>query len=109
MTKSIDGPKRVNGIGTFKSEDVMRGRISIKCRTSQTVIQQLDHQECKFVDLRVCNLNVGTLRGWSGEIAEMLERWSIDICFVQETIFRAKSVRMIRGNPAEYWQIKLLI
>ena len=45
---------------------------------------------------------MGTLRGWLREIAEMLERRSVDVCCVQETRFRGMSLRMISGKAAEY-------
>ena len=103
MTKSIDRPNYVNGVGTFQSKDAMHGRTSARCRPSQTVIMQIHHLERMFVDLRVCSVNVGTIRGRSGEIVERLERWSIDICCVQDITFREKSVRMTSRNAAEYW------
>ena len=43
-----------------------------------------------------------TLRSRLGEIVEMLELRSLDICCVQETRFRGKSVRMISGKAGEY-------
>ena len=42
-----------------------------------------------------------TLRSRLGEIVEMLELRSLDICCVQETRFRGKSVRMISGKAGE--------
>lgn len=54
MTLSIDKPNWVNEIGTFQSE----GRTSVRSRPSQAV-----KLERNFVDLRVCSVNVGTLRG----------------------------------------------
>ena len=41
------------------------------------------------------------LRGKSGEIVEILERMSLDICCVQETRFRGKSVKMVSGKAAK--------
>ena len=43
-----------------------------------------------------------TLRVRSGNIVEMLERRSVGICFVQETRFRRKSVRLISQKAAEH-------
>ena len=43
-----------------------------------------------------------TLRGRSGEIEEMLERRSVDICCVKGTRFWRKSVRMVREKATEY-------
>ena len=56
---------------TFQSKDTWYGRTSVRCRPSQTIIQQLYHLESKFVDLEVYSVNMGTLRGRSGEIVEM--------------------------------------
>ena len=45
--------------------------------------------------MRVCSVNVGTLKGRSGEIV-------VQICCVQETRFRKKSVRMVSGKAEDY-------
>ena len=84
-TKSIDKPNCVNEIGTFQNEDASHGRTSVRCRAIQNVIQRLHHLEIKFIDLRVCSVNVGTFRDRSGEIVKMLERRSLHICCVKET------------------------
>ena len=84
MAKSINQPSCIYGFGTFQSEYVAQGRARV--RPSQTFIQQINHVESNFIDL-----NVGTVRCWSGEIVEMLEHRSVDICCVQETRFRRKS------------------
>ena len=42
------------------------------------------------------------LWGRSGEIVEMLENRSVDICCLQGTRFRRKSVKMIIGKAAKY-------
>ena len=47
-----------------------------------------------------------TLIGRLGEIVEMLESSSVDICCVQDITFRRKSVRIMSGKAAEY---KLLL
>ena len=47
-----------------------------------------------------------TLIGRLGEIVEMLESSSVDICCVQDIAFRRKSVRIMSGKAAEY---KLLL
>ena len=64
----------------------------VRCKPNQTVIQRFDHLESKFADLLVCSVNVGTLRGSSGEVVEMLERRSVNIYCLQEARFRGKSV-----------------
>ena len=58
--------------------------------------------ESKFVDLPVFRANVGTLRGSSGELAEILEHRSVDICYLLETRFSGKSVRITNGKAAQY-------
>ena len=85
MSKSVDKPNCVNGIGTFQGDEDALHRTSVRSRPSQTTVQRLHHVESKFVDLRVCSVNGGTLRGRSEEIVVTLERRSVDICCVQET------------------------
>ena len=82
----------VNKIETFQSEDVIHSKISVSSRPCQTVIQCLYCQESNLINLIVCSINVWTLKRRSGEIADMLESTSIDLC-VQETRFRGKTVR----------------
>lgn len=45
---------------------------------------------------------MGTIRDRSGEIAEMLERRSVEICCVHQTRFRGKSLRMISEKAVNY-------
>ena len=52
--------------------------------------------------MKVCSVNVGTLRGKPGKIVEMLKHRPVDICCAQETRFRGESVQMISGKSAEY-------
>ena len=100
--ESFDRWNCANRIAAFQSEDTTHGRTSVRYRSNQTVIQLLHDLEIKFVDLQVYSVIVGTFRGRPGKIVEMLERRSLDICFVQETRFRGKSVKMISGNAAQY-------
>ena len=79
MTKIFNKLSCVNGIITFQSEVTVHGRTKVKCRPSQSVIQRLHYLESKFVNLWVCSVNVGTLRGRPGETEEMLGRRSVDI------------------------------
>ena len=83
----MDTPNCVNEIGTFQNEDVAHSKTSVRCKPSQTVIQRLHHLDSTFADLRVCSVSVGILWGRLPEIAEMLERRSVDICYVQEARF----------------------
>ena len=64
----------VNGTGTHFSEGIPNGRASVGFKPSQIVIKQLHQTDNDFMDFRLCRLNVGTLRGRSGKIVEMLER-----------------------------------
>ena len=51
MTKCIDKLNCTNKIQTFQSEDVRHGKNSVRCRFCQTVIQELDHLESRFIDV----------------------------------------------------------
>ena len=73
MTKDVDRPSRLNGIGAFQSEDAVHSRTSVRYRPSETVNQPLQHLESNFV--------------------EMLKQL--------ENRFREKSVRMISGKAEE--------
>ena len=68
----------------------------------QVRLSSSDYITWKVVlDLLVCKCgDVETLRSRSEEIAEMLERRSVDNCCVQDTKFRGKPVRMICGEAA---------
>ena len=43
-----------------------------------------------------------TIRVRSGEIEQISESKSVDICCMEETKFRGKSVKIIKGNSARY-------
>ena len=86
MTKSIEKLNCINRSGTFQSEDVLQSRTSGRCKP----ISRSNLLESKFVDLQVFRANVGTLRGSSGELVEVLEHRSVDISCLLETIFREK-------------------
>ena len=68
----------------------------------QVGLSSSDYITWKVVlDLPVCKCgDVETLRSRSEEIAEMLERRSVDNCCVQNTKFRGKPVRIICGEAA---------
>ena len=87
MTNKQNPGNCVNETGTT-SEGLAHVRSSVRCKPRQIVIQRL-HQpeqegEEKTVSFRYSCLNVGTLRGRSGEIVEMLERRNLDVCCAQE-------------------------
>ena len=72
----------------FPKKILSKGWTTVRCISSQTIVQQLPQLGSRLLDLRPCNVNVGTQagqvrqirRGRSGEIAELLERRSVDIC-----------------------------
>ena len=53
-------------------------------------------RNCKrqCVKLRIATLNVGTMRGRSAEIIEMLSRRSVDICSAQETVGMTRHLKI---------------
>ena len=57
----VKGDARQNSVsmnGTFQSKNAVRGSFSVRCRPSQTLLQQVYHQESKVASVRVCNVNV---------------------------------------------------
>ena len=54
------------------------------------------------VRLRVGSVNVGTMRGRSGEVADMAFRRQLDICCVQEVRWRGGSARTLGVVGAQY-------
>ena len=74
----------INSIGTFDSEDVLRGKTNVRCRPSQTFIQQLHYLESKFVDFRICSVKLETLRGklwrcWNKGQKKSIEHKRLDL------------------------------
>ena len=91
----------VNGTGTLRSESVAHGRTDVRCEHCQ-IVTQLSHRKVDSLLLRMASINVGTLRGRAGEVVEMLERRSVDVCCVQEVRWRGASVRFVEGRRARY-------
>ncbi|HXJ94686.1 MAG TPA: hypothetical protein VMT20_17720, partial [Terriglobia bacterium] len=56
----------------------------------------------KDVCLRIGTVNVNTMTGRSGEVAEMAARRNLDICCVQETRWRGGSARSIGWDEGWY-------
>src|SRR5664279_4742913 len=54
------------------------------------------------VRLRVGSVNVGTMRGRSGEIVEIMERRRLDFCCLQETRWKGGNARTI-GSCKFFW------
>ena len=52
--------------------------------------------------VRVCTVNVGTLRGRSRELVDMLERRKIDICCIQEVRYRNEGSNVIGDAEQKY-------
>ena len=52
--------------------------------------------------LRLGSWNIGTMRGCSGEVVEVLTRRKIDVCCVQEVRWKGASARMVTGKDTEY-------
>ena len=62
MAKSDVRKNCMNRIGTFKSEDFVQCRTSVRCRPSETIIQRLCQLESKCANLGICRVNVEKLR-----------------------------------------------
>ena len=88
----------VNRAGV-QNEGSAHGRAGVNPEHHPIVNQQSGTIESKF---RVCTLNVGTMRGRSGEVAETLSRRNIDVCCLQEVRWRGASTRLIAGKDKEY-------
>ena len=90
----------VNGAGV-NDKGPAHGRVGVNPEHCPIVIQRsgTTESESKF---RVGTLNVGTLRGRSGEVVETLSRRKVDVCCVQETRWRGASARMVTGKESEY-------
>ena len=61
-----------------------------------------DHVRHNFRNFRISTLNVGTMRGRSGEVVETVSRRKVDIYCLQETRWRGCSARMIAGKDTRY-------
>ena len=56
------------------------------------------NRERQYAKLSTATLNVGTMRGRSAEIAEMVFCRYVNICCMQETRCKVKSARKIMGK-----------
>ena len=88
----------VNGAGVLDKSSA-HGRDDVNPEHHQIVIQQSGTTDSK---LRIGSLNVGTMRGRSGEVVETLARRQVDICCVQEVRWRGASTRLITGKSCQY-------
>jgi hypothetical protein len=60
-------------------------------------------KSAKGVELRIGTANVGTLRGRSGEVVEMVGRRRLDFCCLQETRWKGEGTRMM-GEYKVFWK-----
>ena len=52
--------------------------------------------------LRVCTVNVGTMRGRSREVVDMLVRRQVDVCCVQEVRYKGGGATTIGSGEEKY-------
>ena len=52
--------------------------------------------------LKVCTVNVGSLKGRSREMVEMLSRRGVDLCCLQEVRYRGAGATSIGTNEEKY-------
>ena len=90
----------VNGAGVL-DESSAHGRDGVNPEHHQIVNQQSGTDATNSI-LRIGSLNVGTMRGRSGEVIETLERRKVDVCCVQEIRWRGASTRLITGKSCQY-------
>ena len=85
----------VNGSG-FYDEGPAHGRSGVNSEHRPIVIPL---SGSKF---RLGSWNVGTMRGRSGEVVEVLTSRKIDVCCVQEVRWKGASARIVTGKNTEY-------
>ena len=84
-----------SGASSSQTAGVTSGRVwSGLTRPTSSEIPQM-----KF---RIATLNVGTMRGRSGEVVETMSRRHIDICSLQETRWKGGSARKLTGKDSVY-------
>ena len=52
--------------------------------------------------VKVCTVNVGTLRGRGRELVDMLDRRKVDICFIQEVRYKNEGCNVIGDEEQKY-------
>jgi exonuclease III len=61
----------------------------------------------KWEKVRVATWNVGSMSGRSGELVEVLARRKVDVCCIQETIWKGEGTK-VRSNEGQrfkfFWQ-----
>ena len=71
---------------------------SLSCGLTRSSIHETPHQKM----FRIASLNIGTLRGRSGEVVETVSRRGVDLCCLQEVRWRGASACMIVGKDSRY-------
>ena len=96
----------VNG-ATTTNGGAAHGRGAAGCRHTQTVSKRLHQGSGGAIKFRLGTLNVGTLRGKSGEVVETLTRRRLDLCCLQEVRWKGGHSRTVMGKDSHYkffWQ-----
>ena len=78
--------------GNHQVEGVPNRRVGVRCEHRQ-ITSQLSQQ-----NFRVCSWNVGTVKGQSNEVAEVMSRRKVDICDLYEVRWRGASTRLVKGK-----------
>ena len=76
------------GTGNHQVEGISNSRAGVRCEHRQ-IISQLSHQ-----NFRMCSWNVGTMRGRSNEVVEVMSRRKVDISSLQEVRWRGASATL---------------
>mgnify|MGYP001793075999 CR=1 FL=1 len=74
-------------------EGVAHGRSAVRCVQPPIVIQRMHQLQADKTKFSVGNLNVGTMRGRSGEAVKMLTKRAVDLCCIQKSRWRGASAR----------------
>ena len=80
---------------------IKRSHNSFQMQIQKPTDKQQPTHHRQVQNFRAATINVGTMKGRSGEIVEMLERRRVDVCCVQEVRWRGASARIITGR--EHW------
>ena len=84
------------GAGNHQVEGVPNGRVGVRCEHRQ-IVSQLSHQ-----NFRVCSWNIGTMRGRSNDVVEVMSRRKVDTCGLQELKWRGVSSRLVEGTDSRF-------
>ena len=105
MVQSVFNHNCVNGAGVY-NKGPAHGRVGVNPEHRQIVNKRSGNNNKNNNNdggkFRIGSLNVGTLRGRTGEVVETLNRRKIDVCCVQEVRWRGASARIITGKTSQY-------